>query len=176
MRDARLPAAAAPFLAAGLLAACQAVGSDGSAVRRAVGSSASSDAVSPAVADSLRVSLEVPDRVAAGDSVPMALRVENAGDDPVELRLTGRPVAFDLIVMGEGGETVWRRLEGATVPQVLVLMSLAPGEALAFEDSWDQLSNAGSRVAPGTYTVRGELPAEGRRLASPAETLRIVPD
>jgi len=169
-------ATSVPLLAAGLLAACGPGGQEAGRARAAgAGHTFPVERPSP-VRDSLRVSLDVPERVDRGEAVPMVLRVENAGESPVELRLTGRPPAFDLIVTDAAGDTVWRRLEEAAIQQILVLTTLSPGETLTFEDAWDQRSAGGEPVPPGTYTVRGELPAERGRLVSPAETLRVSPD
>ncbi len=125
--------------------------------------------------DSLRLRVEVPDRVPAGEPVPITLRVENLTDRTLNLYLTGRTIAFDLIVERLDGAMVWRRLEGEVIQSILRLDTLGPGEALVLEDSWAQRTNEGGPVPAGEYRVRGELLAEGEQLASPAERLRIVP-
>ncbi len=55
---------------------------------------------------------------------------------------------------------VWRRLEGAVIPQILQVRMLAPGQTLVLRDAWDQRTNSGARVAPGRYTVEGALPTD----------------
>ena len=126
-----------------------------------------------ASADSLRLRLEMPERAAPDEPVPITFKVQNVTDRDMDLYLTGRPIAFDLIVTGEDGEVVWRRLEGETVPMVLRIETLEPGKALELEETWDQRSNVGERVPPGAYTVRGELLTEGEPLATPDSNLRI---
>lgn len=130
--------------------------------------------MSPAAADSLRLGLETPDSVPAGQPVPMTFRIENTSSRTVTLYLLGRTIAFDVIVRGSGGEVVWRRLEGETIPQILRVEMVAPGESLVLESTWDQRSNAGERVRPGTYSVVAELFTEGEPLRSPAASLRIL--
>lgn len=125
------------------------------------------------VSDSLRLWLELPEQVSAGEPVPVTFRVENISDGPLDLYLTGRPIAFDLIVEDEGGTVVWRRLEDQVIPAILRIETLAPGERLELDDTWDQRSNAGEPVAPGAYTVRGELLTEQEPLVTPAVPLRI---
>lgn len=126
-------------------------------------------------ADSLRLRVEVPAEVVAGETVPIALRVENLTERTLTLYLTGRTIAFDVIVERSGGPRVWRRLEGEVVQSILRLDTLGPGEALVLEDSWDQRSNAGEAVLPGEYRIHGELLTEGEPLVFPAEPLRILP-
>lgn len=123
--------------------------------------------------DSLQIRLEVPEKARSGAPVPMVLRVENISDRSVDLYLTGRPVAFDLIVSDAAGDTVWRRLEDAVVPAILQIRSLAPGETLEFHHAWAQRSNADEPVLPGVYSVRGELLAEDGPLATPEAMLHI---
>jgi hypothetical protein len=121
----------------------------------------------------MEVELIVPARVRPGEPVPITLHVLNTGPDAVVLGLTGRPVAFDLVVARPDGTEVWRRLHGATVPLVLELRRVAPGERLVFTDRWLQVDNAGRTVLPGSYTVRGHVPAEDLELDSEPRDLVI---
>jgi hypothetical protein len=102
----------------------------------------------------------VPPRVAAGAPVPIAIQIRNTADRPVELHLQGRTVVFDLIV-SQHDTVVWRRLEGESVPAILQLRTLAPGEVLELKDAWEQEDRDGRRVGPGEYSVRGEVPTDG---------------
>ena len=157
-----------------LLVACQPAGSDDGDGSPRAERAADAD-VAAAIGDSIRLWLEAPDEVRAGDPVPITLHVENISDGPLDLYLTGRPIAFDLVVTGPDGAVVWRRLEGEVVSAILRLETLDPGETLVLEDRWDQRSDAGEPVAPGLYRVHGELPAEDGPLVSPTATLRIIP-
>lgn len=125
--------------------------------------------------DSLRLRLSLPEELETGTPVPVTLTVENITDRALDLYLTGRPIAFDLMVSDEAGEEIWRRLEGETIPMVLRIETLAPGAFLELTDTWDQRTNEGEAVPPGTYTVRGEILTEGEGLAAPPRVLRIVP-
>jgi hypothetical protein len=129
----------------------------------------------PSVDDSLRLDLDLPEQVRAGEEVVLTLRVESAADRTLDLYLTGDPPAFDLIVSDEQGDVVWRRLRGQVVTMVLRLETLAPGAVLTFSHAWDQRGDNGVPVAPGTFTVRGELLTEGDRLVSRTRTLRVSP-
>lgn len=125
--------------------------------------------------DSPTVTLDVPREVQAGEAVPMTLRVTNATDRPLTLRLRGRPIAFDLVVTREDGSIVWRRLEGAMIAMVLQVRTLAPGETLQLEDVWQQQAARGTRAGPGNYTVTAALLTDSPTpLRSPPTPLRIV--
>jgi hypothetical protein len=108
----------------------------------------------------MRVELVVPSKVAPGAPVPMAIRIGNTAARPIELHLQGRTTVFDLIV-SRGDTVVWRRLEGEAVPAILQLRMLGPGEVLELRDTWEQADRTGRQVAPGEYSVRGEVPTDG---------------
>lgn len=110
----------------------------------------------------------------AGEPVPIAFRVENVSGRTLTLYLTGRSIAFDLVVEAVDGTSVWRRLEGEVVQSVLRLQTLNAAEALVLEDVWDQRSSSGHPVPPGEYRVRAELFTERGSLAPPHQRLRIL--
>lgn len=105
----------------------------------------------------------------------MTLRARNTGGSPLELYLRGRAIAFDILVAREDGAVVWQRLRGQTIPAILRVETLASGQVLELRDVWDQRDNAGQRVAPGRYTVRGMLPTdEPEPLSTPPAPLHIT--
>ena len=123
----------------------------------------------------IELRLLAPARVLQGDTVPVTLRIENAGG-PTTLYLQGRPPAFDITVHDASGRQVWRRLEGAVVAMVLGVRELAPGESLELEDTWRQTDAAGHLVPPGRYRLTALLPGEpGRELRSAPARLDILP-
>ncbi len=76
---------------------------------------------------SLRPSLELPDTVRVGVTVPITIRLENRGTRPLDLHLTGRPIAFDLVVSDPEGRVLWRRMDDEVLSMVLQLRTLEPG-------------------------------------------------
>lgn len=122
----------------------------------------------------VEVDLILPDQVAPGDSVPIAVRLRNPDARPVTLGLTGRPVAWDVVVTREDGAEVWRRLHGTMAALVLQLLRIEPGDSIEFADHWGQVDNAGRRVPPGRYSVQGRIPAEDRELVTDARALVIA--
>ncbi|MEZ0334698.1 MAG: BsuPI-related putative proteinase inhibitor [Gemmatimonadales bacterium] len=120
-----------------------------------------------AQSDSLRFEIDIPPAVPNGEPVPILLWVRNVGDKPLELYLTGRPIAFDITITRADGTQVWRRLEGAAISAILRIEVLGPGEVLELKDAWNQRQDDGKPAGPGVYQVRGALPTEG---PAPLET------
>jgi Intracellular proteinase inhibitor len=121
----------------------------------------------------MTVELSVPDRVRAGEPVPITVRATNRGTAPATLYLRGRPIAFDVIVTDARGKIVWRRLEGATITMILQVRELKPGESLTLEDVWPQHNNAGAAVEPGEYHLKAQLLTDTEPLESASVSLRI---
>lgn len=122
----------------------------------------------------VRIELEVEPRVRAGAPVRIRLRARNATDRAVDLYLRGRTVTFDVVVSRATGGVVWRRLEGETIPAIVQLRPLAPGEQLDMETVWDQRTSRRRAVPPGEYVVEGSLLLEGEPLRTAPRTLTLV--
>ncbi|MQA89082.1 MAG: hypothetical protein GEU90_02425 [Gemmatimonas sp.] len=131
--------------------------------------------VSAGAPASLLLRLVVPQRTSAGQPVAMTLMLENQGEEEVEIGLGGQPIAFDFIVRDTQGREVWSRLEGVPIESILQLRTIGPGEVMEFTDVWDQRTNSGLPVEPGTYEVSGVLPVvdEPDGWQTDTETLRI---
>ncbi len=124
----------------------------------------------------MTLQIVLPDTVRSGEAVPITLRLTNSDRKPATAYLQGRPTAFDVIVTRRDGTPVWRRLEGAVVPAVLQVRSLAPGAVLEFHDTWPQRTNLGAAVGPGDYLVTGVLPTDPpAELRTRPARLRILP-
>ena len=122
----------------------------------------------------LRLTLTAPDSVRAGEAVPLAIRVTNTGDRPVEAYFVGRDIAFDLVVRDSSGTVVWRRLAGRAVQSILQVRTLAAGESIELRDTWRQRDDGGKTVAPGLYTVQGVVPGQEREpFKTESRSLRI---
>jgi len=124
--------------------------------------------------DSLRLDLEVPVEARVGSAVPIALRVHNVADQPIDLYLRGRPIAFDVIVRRDSGEVVWRRLENAIIPAILRIETLPPHGMLELRADWSLETTTGAPVMPGTYAVQGVLFTEDAELRTVPVTLHVT--
>jgi hypothetical protein len=130
----------------------------------------------------LRVSLEFPSSVQAGESLPLIIKVENPFTCPVTLV----NVSTDFTVETSTGELVWRESEARRFvipikpPAWPYALTLEPGDSHSFETTWDQLDLEGYTVKPGVYWVRGfVLSSQGMDayeiLQSDAKPLTIKP-
>ena len=120
----------------------------------------------------MRVEIVVPLEVAAGDPVPIVLRMTNATARPLELHLQGRTITFDLTVC-RGDTVVWRRMENETAQAILQIRTLPAGESLELTHTWDGRDRAGRPVGAGDYTVSGSVPTDGMPLRAGPAPLRI---
>jgi hypothetical protein len=125
-----------------------------------------------AAGDSLQLEIQAPARVVRGAAVAIVLRVANVSGRDLDLYLRGRTVAFDIVVMDDGGNTVWRRLDGDIIPAIIRLETLRAGNALELRDEWLQVTQHGEPAPAGTYLVRGELLTEGEPLLT--DTVRLT--
>ncbi|MGH7711047.1 MAG: BsuPI-related putative proteinase inhibitor, partial [Gemmatimonadaceae bacterium] len=123
--------------------------------------------------DSLGLQLLVASPARAGQAVRFTMRVQNVTARPLDVYLRGRESTFDVVVARPGGDVVWRRLEGETIPAIVHIRTLAPSERFELVAEWDQRTKQGTRVPPGEYTVRGLLLVEGEALATPAQTFHV---
>lgn len=124
--------------------------------------------------DSVAFRVELPRTAHAGEPVPIVLRLTNRTERTLDLALQGRPLAFDVTVAAPDGTVIWRRLEGAVVPSILALRTLAPAESLTFEAEWDGRDRNGRTAPPGRYLVAGTLPTDAAEgLTTPPAPLEL---
>lgn len=106
--------------------------------------------------DSITVMLTAPARVRLGDRVPIVISVKNTTARPLELALAGRDIAFDIIATRDG-TVAWQRLAGQTIPSILQLKKLLPGESFELMDYWRP-------NAAGTYHISAKIVTDGKPL------------
>jgi hypothetical protein len=125
--------------------------------------------------EQIRLDIEAPQRLPRGEPVPITLIIGNTSDRHVDLYVTGRPVAFDIVITSADGTVVWRRLEGQTIAAILQVLELRPHSTFELRDDWMQRTNKGVAVEPGRYKIVGELIMErqGSLVSRPAN-LEIV--
>lgn len=93
---------------------------------------------------------------ALGETVTVTLAVTNPTDERITVSI-GSGLQYDFIVQDVPGAELWRWSRGRAFTQALTSLTLQARETRSFTERWDQRSNAGSLVAPGTYTVTGVL-------------------
>ena len=122
----------------------------------------------------MRFDIDCPSEVKQGEPVTVTLRLTNTSDQVQTAYLMGRPTAFDVEVSNAAGTVIWHRLAGETVPAILGVRTLAPGEALTFEGSWRQRDQSGRPVPPGVYHIVGVLPTDAQPLRTDPAKLRVL--
>jgi hypothetical protein len=122
----------------------------------------------------VRLELDVPATAPVGSTIPITLRVENLRDEPTELTLRGRTIAFDVVVRHADGRVVWRRLDGAMIPGIARLEVLEARAVLEFLTEWRLVGNDHVPVTPGVYELEGVLLTDGPDLRTPPMPLLVM--
>ncbi len=124
-----------------------------------------------------RLAIRVPDSVHTGDSVPLALVLQNIGSSALDPRFDGAADA-DFVVTRAGDTTeVWSKFHGFQIMMgALWKGTIAPGDSFRIEHRWDQLGNNHQPIPSGVYCVRGNLKTRGLdSLRTEVATLRVLP-
>lgn len=97
------------------------------------------------------MSLSTDLRVAAeSNAVTFTFRVSNEGEEPVDLTFPSGKIAD--VVVRQGDEDVWRWSDGRMFTQTLKHRTLAAGESLTREFTWED-------PIPGAYRAEATLDA-----------------
>lgn len=100
-----------------------------------------------------------------GQTVQLTLKLVNNSGTPAELKFSSGQ-KYDFWITTDGDD-VWRWSEGKAFTQAFVEESIPGQSGVTYTESW-------TPDAPGTYTVHGELKAEG--YAGPFEgRVRVTP-
>jgi hypothetical protein len=126
----------------------------------------------PDAADSLRALITLNEgSYAAREPVVMTLTVRNTTDRTINLTF---PTAqrYDFIV-SKGKMVVWQWSHGRMFAQVRGRHSVAPGDSISYDITWDQKDLDGVELKLGTYGVQGILKASPE-IASEEKTFWIA--
>ena len=107
--------------------------------------------------DSVVVEIAAPRYAAVGDTVPINIVVHNNRERRIDLNLTGREIAFDIVVARADSTIVWQRLRNVVIQPIVQLKTLEPGESFTLTDRW-QATQAGS------FIIGAELPTDSKPL------------
>jgi hypothetical protein len=89
-----------------------------------------------------------------GEPVQFVLSVMNTEPGPDTIPMpTGQ--TYDFIVRTLDGSEVWRWSRDRLFTQAAREVAFAPGETKRFSETWDQRTNTGQQVGPGSYVVIG---------------------
>lgn len=102
----------------------------------------------------IKLRLEAPATVSAGQAIPFKLHVQNTGDRSIEVHLAGNP-AHEFIVTKPDGLSIWRSVHGLVL--VNAIKTIPAHEELILETEWDQKGLDEKFVSLGKYRVQGIL-------------------
>jgi hypothetical protein len=114
----------------------------------------------------LTAELQMSPEIKLGQPVRLELVVKNNADRPLWLEFGDSTHAFDVAVTDLNGREVWNRslaIRGQPNYAMLRRIPIPPGQTVRFADIWDQRTNGGSRVSPGSYSVQGTLDTDESR-------------
>lgn len=90
-----------------------------------------------------------------GEIVNLTLSVSNTGMDTVFLNFYSSQ-QYDFTAT-TSGSLVWRWSQGRVFLPVILPVRLSPGQTITYREIWNQKSNSGSQVPPGSYVMQGIL-------------------
>ena len=100
----------------------------------------------------LKVQLSVSRAVfQVGEAVPIRLQVTNLAGAPTVLTMYSGQ-RYDVLVR-QRGALIWQWSHDKAFVQVVRESTMAPGETLSFDWTWDQRDLQGRQVEPGAYDI-----------------------
>lgn len=115
--------------------------------------------------------------VRVGETVSMQLVIRNRTDSLIVLVLAAsRDWGIDFVITDVDGREVWSRAYGYDIDLRGVPLPIASSDSVVWTYEWNQRSNAGHRVDPGSYRVSGYLTPRSRgAMGTAPATVIIVP-
>ena len=96
------------------------------------------------------------DEFSLGEDIPLTLTVTNCSDDSIT-RTTSSSQLYDFFILDDQGEFVWFWSHDRAFAQAIVDLEYSSEPTTVYEEIWQQDTNAGNPVAPGTFEVRAVL-------------------
>ena len=119
-----------------------------------------------ATGDSVVVEIAAPRYAAVGDTVPINVVVHNNRERRIDLNLTGREIAFDIVIARADSTVVWQRLRNVVIQPIVQLKTLEPGESFTVTDRWPA-------TEAGSFFVAAELPTDSKPLQAKPVSLTV---
>lgn len=91
-----------------------------------------------------------------GQPVTMTFQETNTSDQPVTVEVGPSRDGFDV---SRGSKLIWQSNAGIN-PMFITAEVLQPGQSLTLSATWKGLTNNGSTVANGTYTITNQLTSD----------------
>ena len=138
---------------------------------------ASNRSPSAGISGPWRLAVRVPPSAHRGDSISLALILQNRSDSARDPRV-GDASDANFVVTNAGDTTeVWSAHHGAQLLSTLLRKGvIAPGDSIRMERRWDLRGNNRQSIPAGVYCVRGNLRAGGfDSVWTEDATLRVLP-
>lgn len=103
--------------------------------------------------EALSISLHSPKSARLFQEIPLYLELKNLEQEQVRISVG----AHDFIVRQPDGEEIWRENYGEVILARELLLQLNPGEVYRRDSTWNQRTNKGLPILPGTYDVYGSI-------------------
>lgn len=87
------------------------------------------------------------------DKVVFDFELINYHNEPKQLQF-GSGQKYEVIVIDEKGEEVYRYSDGKFFTQAIVYETINPGKSLKWQDTWDMTDKKGERLVSGKYTAQ----------------------
>ena len=121
----------------------------------------------------------LPIGVPYGEPLPMTLSITNTSDRQIERTYSGGQ-RYDFVVLDGTGTEVWRWAHDMLFIAAIGEVTFDPGEKMTYSVVWNQQTNSGEQVAPGSYElyaydVGGGLPPGGQSGLGARLTFEILP-
>ncbi len=94
-----------------------------------------------------------PSGVPFGEPLSIALSVINVSERQVE-RTYYSGQRYDFIVLDDTGNVVWRWSRDMAFTQAIIEVAFEPGQKVTYSEVWNQKTDSGEQVEPGTYELQ----------------------
>ncbi len=91
-----------------------------------------------------------------GEAIRLQLRLGNDNEEPMTLTFASSQI-YDFWVHDPAGNEVWRWSASRMFAAVITHVDIMPGGAIDYAENWEQLSDGGAIVPPGTYTIHAGI-------------------
>lgn len=109
---------------------------------------------------------------APGEAVGLTFTVKN--NNSTAVTVTFPTSQQDDFVVTQNGQAVWTWSDGQAFTQAVVEMTVAAGQTLTFQATWNQTNSAGGAVAVGQYAVKAQFKGKINNQTLPDQTVQFA--
>ncbi|MHB8928404.1 MAG: BsuPI-related putative proteinase inhibitor [Bacillota bacterium] len=109
---------------------------------------------------------------APGEAVGLTFTVKN--NNSTAVTVTFPTSQQDDFVVTQNGQAVWTWSDGQAFTQAVMEMTVAAGQTLTFQATWNQTNSAGGAVAVGQYAVKAQFKGMINNQTLPDQTVQFA--